>query len=312
MNLSVILCTYNRCQMLATALDSVAAQVLPASVDWEILVVDNNSRDQTREVVEGFCRTTPHCRYVFESQQGLSAARNAGIREARGEILVFVDDDVTVEPTWLKSLTAALSNGKWAGAGGRILPQGAFTPPKWLPVKERYAMAPLALFDPGLEAGPLGEAPFGANMAFRKEVFQKYGGFRTDLGRCGDSLLSNEDTEFGGRLLAAGEQLRYEPSAVVYHPVTENRIQKQYFLKWWFDKARGDVRESGIPAGTRWFIAGIPLYVFRRLAVWTLRWMIALDPAQRFSAKLKVWGRIGEIQECYRLAHQTKAQSSKP
>lgn len=307
MNISVIVCTYNRCRTLATALESLAAQEMPASVEWEVVVVDNNSRDQTREVVEALCLREPQrFRYVFESKQGLSNARNRGITEARGAVLAFTDDDVTLDSKWLRSLTAPFSDDSWMGAGGRVRPERAFEPPDWLSTSNRYALAPLAMFDLGDQAGELGEPPFGANMAFRREMFDKYGVFRADLGRCGDSMLSNEDTEFGGRLLVGKERLRYEPSAVVFHPVPENRVKKQYFLRWWFDKARADIRELGVPADTKWFIAGVPLYLFRRLGVWTLRWMVAIQPAYRFSCKLKVWGRLGEIQECYRIARGDK------
>src|ERR1039458_3873680 len=109
MKISVILCTYNRCQSLPKALNSIAVQTIPDSVDWEVVVVDNNSKDQTRAVVEEFSRQYPgRFRYVFQSQQGLSNARNAGIREAQGDVLAFMDDDVTVEATWLQSLTGSL------------------------------------------------------------------------------------------------------------------------------------------------------------------------------------------------------------
>ena len=110
MKISVILCTYNRCQSLTRALESVAASQMPNSLDWEILVVDNNSKDRTREVMSEFCLRHPgRVRYLFEAQQGLSNARNAGIREAHGEIIAFTDDDITVEPTWLQNLTASLA-----------------------------------------------------------------------------------------------------------------------------------------------------------------------------------------------------------
>src|SRR6266852_75843 len=99
--ISLILCTYNRCQSLARPLESVAASRLPDSVNWEILVGDNTSHDQARHVIEDFCRHYPgRFRYLFEPNQGLSHARNAGIAEARGEIIAFTDDDVTVDPVW--------------------------------------------------------------------------------------------------------------------------------------------------------------------------------------------------------------------
>ncbi len=312
MEITVILCTYNRCQSLSKTLESLASICMPESVEWEVLVVDNNSPDQTRAVVEDYCGRYPgFFRYLFDPRQGKSYALNSGIREAEGDVLVFVDDDVTVDPSWLHKLTTALNNNEWAGVGGRILPELGFTPPRWLDTKGRYALAPLAIFDLGLEAGELKEAPFGTNMAFHKEMFSKYGDFRTDLGPRPGCEIRNEDTEFGSRLLARGERLWYEPSAVVYHSVPERRLQKKYLLAWWRDKARADIREHGIAKGTKWYVAGIPLYLFRRLAVWILRWMTSLSPSQRFSYKLKVWGVAGAMLECYQRAHREKPTESK-
>src|ERR1700690_2126482 len=102
MKLTAIICTYNRCKSLPAALQSLAVSELPVGVEWEILVVDNNSRDQTRAIVGEFSDRYPGSfRYLFESRQGLSNARNAGVREARGDVVAFTDDDVTVEKTWL-------------------------------------------------------------------------------------------------------------------------------------------------------------------------------------------------------------------
>ncbi len=300
MMISVILCTYNRSQSLARALSSVASSRLPESVEWEVLVVDNNSGDQTRDVVEDFCRRYPRrIRYIFEPRPGKSHALNTGIREARGEALAFMDDDVTVEPTWLQNITAALRSGEWAGSGGRTLPERTFSPPRWLSLKGPHALSPLAVFDLGPDACGLAEPPFGTNMAFRREVFERYGGFRTDLGPRPGNEIRGEDTEFGRRLLGGGERLRYEPSAVVYHSVPENRLQKKYFLTWWFDKGRAIIREFGVPSKARWCVGRIPLYMFRRLAVWTVRWLVAVEPSRRFDCKLNAWSTFGEIVECY-------------
>src|SRR5207245_2904321 len=149
-------------------------------------------------------------------------------------------------------------------------------------------------------ARELTKPPFGANMGFRKTMFEKYGHFRTDLGRGPRGLMSNEDTEFSGRLLAAGERLRYEPSAIVYHPVQMNRMEKQYFLEWWFHKGQGNIRQRGVRPGTKYSVVGVPLYLFRNLSVQILKWAFAVDPIRRFSSKLRVWYKVGEILECYR------------
>ncbi len=307
MNISVILCTYNRCQSLPEALNSIAAQLLPDSLNWEALVVDNNSTDQTRAIAEQYCQKYPgRFRYVFEPDQGLSRARNAGIREARGDIIAFIDDDVIAEPTWLQNLTESLHGGRWAGAGGRITPPLDFNPPDWLTVGGPRDLlgALLPLFDLGNEAGEMKRPPYGTNMAFCKSMFEKYGNFRVDLGRCGTALLMGEDTEFGNRLISAGERLRYEPSAVVEHPVPEGRLSKRYFRKWWFDFGRTRILERG----ARPPLLGIPgqffslsSLVLRFLSFRIVRWAFTVNPQHRFYNECEIWLTLGEIAEtCHR------------
>ena len=302
--ITVVLCTYNRCQSLSKALRSVAASELPSSIVWEVLVVDNNSNDQTHEVVEDFsCRHPGRFRYLFEPKPGKSHALNAGIREAHGDILAFIDDDVIVERNWLRNLTAALDGNAWAGAGGRILPEKTFSHPPWLPLDGPNNMAGiLALFDLGAEPVELDQAPFGTNMAFRKEMFEKHGGFRVDLGPRPGSELRNEDTEFGRRLLTAGERLRYEPSAVVYHGVPEYRLTREYFLRFCFDLGRAAIRETG----KRPDIWGIPRQFLTLLKITTLllgrtvRWMWSCwSPQLRFYRKAMAWGTVGQIVEVW-------------
>ena len=163
------------------------------------------------------------------------------------------------------------------------------------------------MFDLGLEPGLLGRPPVGANMAFRRSMFQKFDGFRTDLGPRPGNEIRSEDTEFGRRLLQAGERLMYQPSAVVYHPVPPNRLHQRYFLAWWFDKGRADLREFGAPADAKWLVMNIPLYMLRRLAIRTFRWIFTIEPARRFSHKFKVWWLCGGILESYR---QSRARRS--
>jgi len=131
-------------------------------------------------------------------------------------------------------------------------------------------------------------------------MFEKYGGFRSDLGpRFGRDVQHGEGTEFGNRLLAAGERLWYEPSAVVYHRVARDRLQEEYFLTWWFDKSRADVVAYGPPVVSKLRIGGIPVCLFRRLAVSTLRWIVAIGQSRRFSNKINVWCVAGQILGSY-------------
>ena len=315
MNFTVIIVTYNRCQSLAKTLDSVCASSLPASSEWEALVVDNNSRDQTLQVVQDFSRRHPgRLRYLFEPNPGKSFGLNAGVLAARGDTLAFIDDDVTVEPSWLQNLTASLQSRKWAGAGGRILLDRNFSLPRWLALDGPCNMGGmLAGFDLGDKAGELREAPYGTNMAFHKKMFERYGLSRTDLGPSPNREIPrpNEDTEFGRRLLAAGERLWYEPSAVVHHPVPRERLNKQYFLAWWFDYGRATSRERwkrspvwGIPR----HCLSIPRMIATHLSVRVLQWVWTLDPQRRFLRKGVAWMSAGQIAEMYRIARDEKKQ----
>lgn len=312
MKITVIICTFNRGNTVARTLHSVAASVLPKSVECEILVVDNNSTDGTREVVEGFCRNHPGLfRYLFEPLQGKSYALNYGIREAQGDVVAFLDDDVTVEPAWLQNLTAPLEGSEWAGTGGRTVLEGPFSPPSWLTLQGLGAMGGIlaALFDLGDKPCKLDQAPYGANMAYRKKLFEKYGLFRTDLGPSPNRKTPrpNEDTEFGRRLMAAGERLRYEPSAVVYHPLLESRVKKEYFLAWWFDYGRAQIRERGKGApvwGVPRHYLSIPKMIALNLSAYAWRWIWTMNPKRRFIFKCRVWNMAGQIVETYRLTRE--------
>ena len=305
LSVTAILCTYNRCEVLRATLERLAASQLPSSVTWEVLVVDNNSTDQTREVVEGFCRRYPRIfRYVFEPISGKSHALNTGVMRARGNVLAFVDDDVAMEPPWLHHLTASLHDGEWAGSGGRILPAQAFTAPAWF---EGQGAILFGLFDSGDQPCEIQHAPHGGNMAFRREMFEKYGLFRVDIGpgmANPEIPRHNEDTEFGRRLIAAGERLRYEPKAVVYHPVMLERLNQTFFLAWWFDFGRATARELT----NRPDVWGIQREYLRILKAMTLlpiqsaQWIFSFNPQKRFRRKCGVWETAGRMIETYRLA----------
>ena len=304
MKISVIVCTYNRCQSLAKALQDIAASKIPGSVEWEVLVVDNNSNDQTRQVVQEFCLRYPgRFRYIFEARQGLSHARNTGIREAQGDILAFTDDDVILDPMWLQNLTASLHDGSWAGAGGRIVPVWPGPLPRWLSTDDPHTMGPFVAFDLGTEAVALTRPPYGANMAFRREAFESFGNFRTDLGPRPGSEIRRDDIEFGNRLLAAGKQLRYEPSAVVHHPAPAHRLNQKFVLRWWYWFGRGEIVDLGLPRA-KWRLSGVPFSWFRRLVRWTLEWLITTGAARRFACKRNVWYIAGNIMGCFQLRRQ--------
>lgn len=312
MDISVILCTFNRCGSLSTAIDSIIFQVIPESVTWELLLVDNNSTDQTREVAEEYRQKYPErVRYVFEMAQGLSRARNAGVGHARGEIIVFVDDDIVAQPSWLSNLTASFDDRQWAGAGGRIVPPPDLDLPDWLAVGDETNLvgALLPLFDLGDKPCEMKRPPYGANMAFRKSMFEKYGLFRVDLGRCGESLLMGEDIEFGARLISAGESLRYEPSAVVVHPVPKDRLNKSYFRRWWVDFGRTRIVQRRIQApdsGALRPLLSLASLVFRGFVPRVVRWVFTVNSRRGFYNECQIWMTVGEIAQTARRIAEPK------
>jgi glycosyltransferase involved in cell wall biosynthesis len=310
MSISVIVCTFNRSLLLERAIESIAQSRVPDPVEWEIVVVDNNSTDSTREAVKECAkRHQVKIRYLFEPKQGLSFARNSAIQSCRSVALAFTDDDVLVEPEWLWNLAACLQSGEWAGSSGRIIPTWDRPVPRWLSTSDVLSRGALVALDLGSEPVAMAQAPIGANMAYRREVFEKHGLFRIDLGRIGGNLMACEDTEFGERLLLCGERLRYEPAAVVYHPVPDDRLRKGYLLAWALARGRSDILMSGVPPETKWFILGVPLYLFRRLARWSVEWLLTLNPRSRFSCRMKVWGIAGAIQACHQLSRVPSQKS---
>jgi glucosyl-dolichyl phosphate glucuronosyltransferase len=298
MHVSVILCTFNRCDCLGPVLDDLAAQVMPAGTEWEVLVVNNHSTDSTGEVVARAIEQHPgRFRYVVENQQGKSFALNRGIAETESEILAFVDDDVRVEPNWLAELTAPLAGGEWAGVGGRVIPLWSCPQPKWLVMTgPNSPSSVLVSYEQGEEPHETIRPPAGANMAFRRDVFVKLGGFRTDLGPAPKSRILGEDSEISYRVMNSGGRLLYQPAAIVHHPVTPGRLKKEYFLNWYFSCGRKCVRIEGIPPAAR-CLGRVPLYQIRVLLQNALGWMFTWRGPDRFNRKLRTWQAAGAIAE---------------
>ena len=305
MNVSLVICTYNRADSLRVTLGSLADLRVPSDLQWEVLVVDNNSSDHTREVVDAAASRVP-CRYLFEARQGKSFALNAAVARAGGEVIAFTDDDVTMHPDWLARLWCAFSSHDCAGVGGRILAVWNQPKPRWYGESGPFRLMPgvLVRYDHGDAVKEVAMLPFGANMAFRRAVFTKYGPFNTDLGPVGHRLAVGEDSEFCQRIRDGGEVILYVPDAIVYHPVVPARARKQYFQSWYYRYGKWDVRREPPPReAIRWF--GIPRWLFRSLASETFLWLTTTEPRKRFFHKASCYFVMGAMVECYRLTHRT-------
>lgn len=264
MDASVVVCTYNRAESLRRTLDKILEQRLDRNIPWEVIVVDNNSKDYTRQVVENFKERmdSPIIRYEFEGKQGLSYARNRGVISARGKYILFTDDDVSPEPNWLNEIVTGMAHYGCNACGGWIGPAWAEPPPPWL-TKRFYGFLALRIDENGPKlVTTLNEAPFGANMAFCKSVFDCYGLFDTNRGRVGNRLWSGEDGEFFQRLFHGGAKVMYFPQARVYHHIDRYRMRKHYFRKWRFQTSYNISKTEEIVGSRR--ILGVPIYIMRQ------------------------------------------------
>ena len=305
-DISIILCTYNRASRLPEVLESLAALKTGNELSHEILVVDNNSSDNTKDVIESVRAVYPGLiRYVFESRQGLSWARNKGIEEALGGLIAFTDDDVIVDQNWLRALAIASTTYPHAGFGGRVLPKWDFSPPSWFigsgPFKMTKGGAVVGhdLGDMPLEYKMGMQTPVGANMIFRRELFKCHGLFRIDLGKTGKRVFFGEDAEFYGRLLRAGEKLLYLPQAIIYHPVDSARMTKSNFKISYFNIGRSIGRRWNYPKGTVCYL-GVPGHLIRKFMVQVLKCVARLGCGQyqkAFFHKLESYWLLGQIVE---------------
>lgn len=236
MEISIIICTYNRAESLRRTLASIAEMVIGGNPGWEVIIVDNNSSDHTKSVAYQFMSgSLPNARYVFEPDQGLSHARNKGIHVAKGKIISFLDDDVIVDGNWLMSVAHGFELYDPMVLGGRVLPLIEGGLPSWFPANHN----PLGAFDLGTsiivsDSAPGGVIGIGANMSFKKQVFERYGLFDPALGRVGTKLVMGEETELCRRIQNNGHNCIYYPDALVHHCVLPERLTKKYLRKWYF------------------------------------------------------------------------------
>ncbi|MFC1676095.1 glycosyltransferase [Planctomycetota bacterium] len=222
--------TYNRAKMLAETLESLRGLYCPDEIDYEILVVDNNSSDNTSEVIDRYFKLmSKRLRSVCEHRRGLSYARNCALKHARSEIVGFIDDDVKVDSHWLEAVSNAFVENHASAVGGRsylVYPSGR---PVWLPRGREYLLSGLDYGDQRLVNTD--KDLFGLNLSIRRETALKLGGFDTNLGRTGRSLICGEEKDLLDRLRATGGIVVYEPKAVVWHIIPPERLKKRWFFR---------------------------------------------------------------------------------
>jgi glycosyltransferase involved in cell wall biosynthesis len=280
--ISVVISTYNRCALLPAAIESVLRQNTP-DLNYELIIVDNNSTDETKQLVESFiARGHRNVRYVFEPKQGPSHGRNAGIVNAKGDIVAFTDDDVCVEKDWLLKIKRTFDSYTNVDCvGGKILPRWTCEIPVWLTTDH---WAPLAVADYGDRIIlPPAKTPVcwsTSNISFRARVFDRIGGFSPDF-------MRSQDRELMWRFLRDGGQLIYVPDVVVSTNVPAKRLTKAYHRGWHKMSGKyhalmrlyertgpnGQVLDEPIETPR---LFGVPGFLYRELMNEGSRWFLAI------------------------------------
>jgi glycosyltransferase involved in cell wall biosynthesis len=267
--ISVVIATRDRAHLLSSTLEALARQEDPGC-PWEILVVDNASLAGTPGVVAAAAaRTTVPVVYLRETASGKSRALNSAVTHARGSLLVLTDDDVLPAPGWLAAYARAFEDTNADFAAGRIQPLWEASPPRWMS-PALYGV--LAIPDGGDRRLHLASGtnehimPIGANMAIRRHVLERVGGWNPDLGKLQGTLRTGEDHEFALKMLHAGFTGVYEPQALVRHRVPPDRLRLAYFHRWFHDNG---VIVAGLEErfpSTAHYLLNVPRYLWRQAA----------------------------------------------
>ena len=292
--ISVLVCTYNRSHSLATVLESLGETYVPTGLRWEVLVIDNNSTDDTAAVVDRFvaARALP-VRRILETEQGLSFARNRGIREAAGDVVAFLDDDVAVSEHWLAHLAEAFERYAADCVGGPARLDPSLPKPEWW--RPEFD-GKIGHFDRGndviVSRDPAdGLIGIGANVAFRREVFDRLGLFRAELGRTKKRLYMGDDLDLVNRVRRSGSIAVYDPGVVVEHRPDLSRLTKEYLRRWYTYYGEWDfVRDLDAAIGAM-RILGVPRWKYRtaaRNALALMKAMLVGRPDEAFPPELKL------------------------
>lgn len=232
MKISAIVCTYNRELFICETIDSLLVS-LTGVKDFEIVIIDNNSSDHTPELLLKY-RDHSYIKCVKEEAQGLSHARNRGITEATGDILVFLDDDIEIKPDYFVTLEKTFSDPDISIAGGKVLPFNVDIP-LWLPERYYYLVS---IFDMG-DRIKTTRYIMGGNCAIRKELVDKVGFYNVELGRKGNNLMAGEENEYMDRITSLGYKIYYVPGLTIYHKIND-KLNTEYVFNYAYQNGKSN------------------------------------------------------------------------
>jgi len=299
-SISVVVCTHNRAHLAERAVTSVLSQTT-SPPDCEIIVVDNGSTDATAETFRALAASHPNLRPISEPTVGLCHARNRGWREARGELVAYLDDDATAEPGWLSAIAAGFQEFPQAGVmGGRVAPRWDAPRPAWLSDEISLSLTIVDWPDgPKVITDLRSEWLVGANLAAPRRVLEEVGGFHPALDRVGSAMLSSGDVFLAKEIVRRGHQAVYYPAMAVTHLVPTTRTRKAWFRHRYYWQGVSDavmrLLETDPSPPKRLALA---LAMAGRLLASPHRlrdWLWPTDDPARFANKCFTWITVGHI-----------------
>jgi glycosyltransferase involved in cell wall biosynthesis len=301
--ISVIIATRNRAAMLAQTLEAISRQEPPEDA-FEIIVVDNASVDDTPTVVAAAASAfNGRMLYLREPRAGKSYALNTAVTHARGDLLVLTDDDVLPSSGWLVAYVRAFATTNSDFAVGRIFPLWEAQPPRWMS-PALYGV--VAVPDSGPQRIPIAKdlneeiMALGGNMALRRHVLERVGGWNPAFGKLHGTLRTGEDHEFHLKMIGAGFKGVYEPDAWVHHRVPANRLRLGYFWRWFFDNGSIVAQLDETYPATPHALLGVPRYLWREFISdlsGMLLGMIALNPQRLVAGGMRASWFAGYLRE---------------
>ncbi|MEK6715280.1 MAG: glycosyltransferase [Candidatus Omnitrophota bacterium] len=290
--ISVIIATYNRSESLKETLESLVKQDCDGSYEYEVIVADNNSNDKTKETVESYkSRSNGKLKYLFEPRQGKPYALNKGIAQAKGEVIAFTDDDCIIDKYWLLNIAKSF-NGDNSGinmVGGKSLPLWPNeSRPNWF---GDYFLGPLGILDYGdkpiIFESDSQRLFFGNNFAFKKKLFDTYGGFDT-------RMINAHDTEICSRFLRAGVKGLYNPDIKILHKIPTNRLSPKYFYGWFY--RRGKLWDLFEDKRVKFYYPlGIPLWFIKAFIEDGIKFMLARKSYDRLKYGCRCARHLGKM-----------------
>lgn len=300
MKLDVVLPTYNRSELLRRSLSSLLRAPIPAGLEVTVLVIDNNSKDDTEQVVrEAGASTETRVVYVKETNQGLSYARNAGIQAGDGDLIGCIDDDEEIDDQWYSVIAREFSDEAIQFIGGPYLPNCSVPMPAWLPPGYNGVIGVIEPRPRTRFAPPFPGNLQGGNAVFRRTVFERIGLYSVKLGRSGKGLLSEEDAELYRRILKADLYGVHVPDLIIHHFIPLERLTRSYHRRWCYWRAVSQgIADEDLKEPVAYAL-GIPRYRIGKALNGLIRWPRHIfsrgGAAQAFAGELAVWDLLGFV-----------------